>query len=91
MPRILYRGPRVIIFIGSQGREVVHLRTARKRILCEECHRPIEAGEWYFADHITYIKRRKSGSGYRYHHIHRVCPRCWKGPKPLDYYPKFLK
>ena len=85
MVRVLYRGRRVVVFMGRRGRETVRLRVARKPHVCEECHRPINPGDWYFEDHITYVGRKRSGEGYLWHHRHIVCPRCWRGPKPLEY------
>lgn len=92
MVKILYRGPRKVVFMGNQGKETATLRKAVKQHLCHNrlrdgvlIHRHfIEKGEEYIEDKLNYTQRKSNGYGYVKRRTIKVCLDCWKGPRPVD-------
>jgi len=76
-------GMRVLVL--KPGKETVILRKARKQHVCHECGGIIPKGVYYIEDRINYLRRRvRSGEGYKWYHVHKVCLLCWKGPIPKE-------
>lgn len=63
-------------------KEYIILRKAIKDHVCHECGKIIPKGAYYIEDHLSYVRRRKSGDGFLWYHVHKVCLLCWKGPIP---------